>query len=441
MAEHRVVLDERQAADRGRAAHPARQPPADRGIHDPRQCRGGRGAGSAAAGLHVPGARCAGPGKARRVARFPRRDRHSRAGAGQGSGRSGRSCSTASWRAPPRRRSAKSSTSWSCAARRRPCTARTISAISGSRCRATRISPRRSGAMPICSCIGRWSRAARRRARPATDFGAIAEHISATERRAAAAERSALDRYRASLLGGAIGTVFEARITGVASFGLFVTLPETGADGLIPISTLPSDYYDHDSARHRLVGRRTGRVFALGDAVSAILVEADAIGGRMVFRLDDHSASRTAARSPADRGRPRRELSAPALSGAAVPIPKRRSYNIDRHVIAAANAACLKFYQGLPKRSADRNAGGSSGDSNAAVAPMWPRIAVWAASLPSDPGRRPPAAPRSSSPSSAAAAPSRAPASRCGRRPAHTRKSSTISARIISSRYRSAASR
>jgi ribonuclease R len=117
-------------------------------------------------------------------------------------------------------------------------------------------------------------------------LGAIAEHISATERRAAAAERAALDRYRASLLGGAIGTVFEARITGVVPFGLFVTLPESGADGLIPISTLPSDYYDHDPARHRLVGRRTGRAFALGDGASVTLVEADAIGGRLVFRLE-----------------------------------------------------------------------------------------------------------------------------------------------------------
>ncbi len=70
-------------------------------------------------------------------------------------------------------------------------------------------------------------------------LAAIAEHISATERRAAAAERAALDRYRASLLGGAIGTVFAGRITGVAPFGLFVTLPESGADGLIPISSLP----------------------------------------------------------------------------------------------------------------------------------------------------------------------------------------------------------
>ncbi|HEY8873401.1 MAG TPA: VacB/RNase II family 3'-5' exoribonuclease, partial [Stellaceae bacterium] len=84
-------------------------------------------------------------------------------------------------------------------------------------------------------------------------LGAIGEHISATERRAAAAERAALDRYRATLLGGAIGTVFAARITGVAPFGLFVTLPESGADGLVPISSLPSDYYNHEALRHRLV--------------------------------------------------------------------------------------------------------------------------------------------------------------------------------------------
>ncbi len=74
-------------------------------------------------------------------------------------------------------------------------------------------------------------------------FGAIAEHISATERRATAAERAALDRYRAKLLGGAVGTSFAARVTGVARFGLFVTLPESGTDGLVPISSLPSDYY------------------------------------------------------------------------------------------------------------------------------------------------------------------------------------------------------
>ena len=98
-----------------------------------------------------------------------------------------------------------------------------------------------------------------------------------------------LDRYRATLLSGAIGTIYAARISGVMSFGLFVNLPENGADGLVPISTLPSDYYDHDARRHRLVGRRSERSFALGDAVTVRLVEADAVGGRLVFRLEGES--------------------------------------------------------------------------------------------------------------------------------------------------------
>jgi ribonuclease R len=138
-------------------------------------------------------------------------------------------------------------------------------------------------------------------ARDAGDsLGPIAEHISATERRAAGAERAALERYRATLLGGAVGAVFEARITGVAPFGLFITLPDSGADGLVPISTLPSDYYDHDAARHRLVGRRSNRLYALGDAVKAILVEADPLGGRLVFHLDRErdSTAGFAARTP-----------------------------------------------------------------------------------------------------------------------------------------------
>jgi ribonuclease R len=144
-------------------------------------------------------------------------------------------------------------------------------------------------------------------------FAAIGEHISATERRAAAAERAAIERYRATLLAGSVGSVFAARINGVADFGLFVTLKESGADGLVPISTLPGDYYSRDQRRHQLTGRASGRVYRLGDEVSARLVEADGIGGRLVFRIEDEgegfgsrgrSARRkTALRPPAPRGR------------------------------------------------------------------------------------------------------------------------------------------
>jgi ribonuclease R len=134
------------------------------------------------------------------------------------------------------------------------------------------------------------------------DLAPLGQHISATERRAVAAEREALDRYRATLLAGAVGQVFQARVTGVARFGLFANLAETGADGLLPVSSLPGDYYVYEADRHRLVGRRSERVFALGDAITVRLVEADGIGGRLVLGLDEGSDRPLRAERP--RGRP-----------------------------------------------------------------------------------------------------------------------------------------
>jgi ribonuclease R len=132
------------------------------------------------------------------------------------------------------------------------------------------------------------------------DMAAVAEHISATERRAAAAERDALERYRTIVLTRSIGNAFIARISGVAEFGLFVTSVENGANGLVPISTLPDDYYECDKRVHCLVGRRSGRIFRIGDEVSVRLLEADAVSGRAVFRIETDGRA-TAARGPVGR--------------------------------------------------------------------------------------------------------------------------------------------
>ena len=117
------------------------------------------------------------------------------------------------------------------------------------------------------------------------DYGALGEQISAAERRAVEAERDAADRYVASFLAGRVGESFPGRISGVTRFGLFVSLGETGADGLVPISSLPRDYYDHDERGHRLVGRSTGREYRLGAPVEARLKEANPATGGMIFEL------------------------------------------------------------------------------------------------------------------------------------------------------------
>ncbi len=126
----------------------------------------------------------------------------------------------------------------------------------------------------------------------------IGEHISATERRAAEAERDATGRYIASYMSDHIGSVFEGRISGVSRFGIFVRLDGNGAEGLIPISTLPDDFYVHEEAKHRLIGRRSGRAFQLAQPVTVKLREADGLTGSTLFSLmgegvqPQHTASR-----------------------------------------------------------------------------------------------------------------------------------------------------
>ncbi len=119
-----------------------------------------------------------------------------------------------------------------------------------------------------------------------TQFHEIGEQISACERRAAKAEREVVDRYAALYLQDRVGATFAGRIGGVSRFGLFVTLAETGVDGLIPISSLPNDYYIHDEAHNRLIGQRNRATFTIGDPVQVILMECNPLTGSMVLALD-----------------------------------------------------------------------------------------------------------------------------------------------------------
>ena len=142
------------------------------------------------------------------------------------------------------------------------------------------------------------------------DLATVGEHLSATERTAAAAERAALDRCRALLTAPLVGSVFTARISGVAGFGLFVTLNDNGATGLAPLSNLPGDFYRRDERAQRLVGKHSGRVFRLGDELPVRLVDADPVGARLVFRVEDQAGGVAAARrmplgGPRRRGRGR----------------------------------------------------------------------------------------------------------------------------------------
>jgi ribonuclease R len=109
--------------------------------------------------------------------------------------------------------------------------------------------------------------------------------ISATERRAMAAERDTVDRLVAAYLAERVDDTFDARISGVTKSGLFVQLPQFGADGFIPVSSLGGDYYIFDETARALFGERTRQGYQLADQVQVRLVEVAPLAGTMRFEM------------------------------------------------------------------------------------------------------------------------------------------------------------
>lgn len=134
----------------------------------------------------------------------------------------------------------------------------------------------------------------------------IAERISTYERRSMLAERESVDRYLAAYMSDRIGVILPGRISGVTSFGLFIRLDETGADGLVPIRTIGNEFFRHDEGRHALVGSRSNQTYTLGDPVTVKLLEAAPVTGGLRFSIETHDPMRPAT-APREGDRPSRD--------------------------------------------------------------------------------------------------------------------------------------
>jgi ribonuclease R len=117
------------------------------------------------------------------------------------------------------------------------------------------------------------------RKRKADSFGYTPEamqahgtHCSMTERRADDATRDVTLWLKCEFMRHRLGEEYEGTVTSVAPFGLFVELDELYVDGLVHVSALSNDYYEHDARSHRLVGRGSGMVFGLGERLRVRVV-------------------------------------------------------------------------------------------------------------------------------------------------------------------------
>lgn len=116
------------------------------------------------------------------------------------------------------------------------------------------------------------------------ELGWLSEHCSVMEREAEMAEDESVRLKLCELMADHVGETFEAVITGVKTFGLFVQLNNT-AEGLVHVDTMADDYYRLDPERFMLFGEDRGRSYRLGQSVKVRLIEVSVAEGRLDFEL------------------------------------------------------------------------------------------------------------------------------------------------------------
>lgn len=113
----------------------------------------------------------------------------------------------------------------------------------------------------------------------------MGEHCSTNERRANEASRDAEFALKCEYMLDKIGLEFDAHVTGVVGFGLFVELNDHFVEGLIHITNLPKDYYVFDPKTHLLVGENRGLQFAINDQVRILVSRVDMDERKIDFEL------------------------------------------------------------------------------------------------------------------------------------------------------------
>ena len=132
----------------------------------------------------------------------------------------------------------------------------------------------------------------------------VATFCSERERRAEQAERESLLWKKIVFMKDKLQREFDAYVTGVASFGVFVTLKDYFVEGLVPMSALGNDFFVYEEKQHRLRGRSSGQTYRLGDTLRVKLIGIDEVRRRLDFRLGGTGATAAAPR-PAPRPTPR----------------------------------------------------------------------------------------------------------------------------------------
>ncbi len=123
----------------------------------------------------------------------------------------------------------------------------------------------------------------------------MAQRASSHERRAMEAEREVVDLYRALFMRDHIGDEYDGTVAAATTFGLFVQIEKPFVEGLIKLDRIGDDFYELDKETMRLVGRRSGHAFALGDPVRVRVEDASIQRRQIDLALVSSATTKTTA--------------------------------------------------------------------------------------------------------------------------------------------------
>lgn len=103
----------------------------------------------------------------------------------------------------------------------------------------------------------------------------LADESSEREIEAAEAERASIKYKQVEYMQGRTGEEFDAIVSGVSEWGVYVEEVNTKADGMVKLRDMKDDFYELNEKLYAIVGKKTGNKYSLGDKVRVKLVASD----------------------------------------------------------------------------------------------------------------------------------------------------------------------
>lgn len=114
---------------------------------------------------------------------------------------------------------------------------------------------------------------------------AICKQSSDREGEAVKAERDSIKFKQVEYMANRVGEEFDAVITGVTDWGIYVQEVDSLSEGMIRLATLTGDFFEHEGSSYRIKGRKTGIIYRLGDEVRVKLTRADTEERQLDFEM------------------------------------------------------------------------------------------------------------------------------------------------------------